>query len=138
LGDNFTPKSFPELKTYVEALPEDFEVFFELRHKDWFTPEWIVQLDELFSRRKVGFAITDTAGRRDCVHMHLTVPKAFIVFSATGDPELDKRRLDAWATRILDWKNKGLQSAGFFITGPEESATPELCGYFSEQMARKA
>ena len=26
----------------------------------------------------MGIVITDTAGRRDCAHMNLTIPKAFI------------------------------------------------------------
>lgn len=138
LGDNFTSKSFPELKAYLEAFPKDFEIFVELRHKDWWTPEWLGKLDELFHRNQVGFAMTDAAGRRDCVHMHLTVPKAFIVFSATDDLELDKKRLDQWALRLWDWKSKGLQSAGFFITGFVERRTPELCRYFSAQMAKTA
>jgi len=134
-GDNFTPKSFPELKAYLEAFPKDFEIFVELRNKDWWTTEWLAKLDDLFHSNHVGFAITDAAGRRDCVHMHLTVPKAFIRFASTDDIELDKKRLDQWALRLLDWKSKGLQSAGFFITGPAEYNTPQLCSYFSDQMA---
>jgi Uncharacterized conserved protein len=136
LGDNFSPKSFPELKAYLEAFPKDFEIFVELRNKDWWTPEWLEKLDDLFHRNHVGFAITDAAGRRDCVHMHLTLPKAFIRFSSTDDIELDKKRLDQWARRLQDWKSRGLQSAGFFITGPVENNTPELCSYFSEQMPK--
>ena len=135
LGENFTNKSFPELKAYLETFPKDFEIFVELRNKDWWTPEWLEKLDDLFYSNHVGFAITDAAGRRDCVHMHLTVPKAFIRFASTDDIELDKRRLDQWALRLQDWKKKGLQSAGFFITGFAEHNTPELCRYFSAQMA---
>jgi uncharacterized protein YecE (DUF72 family) len=131
LGDNFTPKSFPELKAYIEALPKDFEMFVELRNKDWWTPEWLGKLDQLFHSHHVGFTITDTPGRRDCVHMHLTVPKACIRFSSSEDIDLDKKRLNEWAGRIKDWKSKGLQSAGFFITGPDERLTPELCRYMT-------
>jgi uncharacterized protein YecE (DUF72 family) len=138
LGDNFSPKSFPELKAYLEAFPKDFQIFVELRNKDWWTTEWLAKLDDLFYNNHVGFAITDAAGRRDCVHMHLTIPKAFIRFASTDDTELDKRRLAQWALRLLDWKKKGLQSAGFFITGPVEYKTPELCRYFSVQMAKTA
>lgn len=36
LSDNYTPKSFPELKAYLEQLPKDVPVFVELRHKEWF------------------------------------------------------------------------------------------------------
>jgi uncharacterized protein YecE (DUF72 family) len=134
LGDNFTYKSYPELKAYVEAWPKKIQLFVELRHKEWFTPEWISKIDELFHTNKIGFAITDAPGRRDCVHMHVTYPKALVRFSASGDETLDKQRLDEWALRIQNWKNKGLQSAGFFITGPDEHLTPVLCKYFSSKM----
>ena len=135
LSDNFTSKSFPELYAYIEAFPKDVALFVELRSKDWWAPEWLGRLDELFHRNQVGFAITDAAGRRDCVHMHLTVPKAFIRFSGTDDMALDKKRLDAWASRLRDWRSRGLQSAAFFITGVTEHNTPELCRYFSAKMA---
>ena len=36
LSDNYTPKSFPELKAYLQKLPKDVPVFVELRHKEWF------------------------------------------------------------------------------------------------------
>lgn len=133
LGDNFSPKSFAELKAYVEVFPKDFEWFIELRNKEWYKPEWMSQLDELLSKHKVGFAVTDGAGRRDCVHMHLTTPKALIRFAATGDEPTDHKRLDEWADRMKQWKSKGLLSAGFFITGPEERLTPQLCQYFNSK-----
>jgi len=130
LGDNFTPTSFQHLKTYIESFPKDFECFVELRNKDWFEPEWLKQVDELFSKHNVGSAMTDAAGRRDCVHMHLTIPKTSIRFVATGDDKLDRKRLDDWADRIKAWKSKGLLSAGFFITGHEEDMTPDFIKYF--------
>src|SRR5882757_6054840 len=36
LGDNYTPKSFADMKIYLEHLPKDVPVFLEVRHKDWF------------------------------------------------------------------------------------------------------
>src|ERR1700712_5189758 len=47
LGDNFTPKSFPELKAYLEHLPTDVPVFLEVRHKDWFAVK--ENSDQLFN-----------------------------------------------------------------------------------------
>ncbi len=135
MGDNFTNKSFSELASFVETFPKDVQLFVELRHKDWWTPDWVSKLNELFHRNGVGFAMMDAAGRRDCVHMQLTVPKAFIRFAGTNDLALDQRRLAEWEGRLKDWKAKGLQSAGFFISDLEEGNTPELIRYFSAQMA---
>jgi uncharacterized protein YecE (DUF72 family) len=43
LGDNFSPKSFDNLKSYLEALPTDIPLFLEVRHKDWFKDQEIKQ-----------------------------------------------------------------------------------------------
>jgi hypothetical protein len=34
VGDNYTPKSFPDIKAYLQHLPTDVPVFVEVRHKD--------------------------------------------------------------------------------------------------------
>ena len=39
VGDNFTPKSLPDLRAYLEQLPKDVPVFLELRHKEWFADQ---------------------------------------------------------------------------------------------------
>jgi hypothetical protein len=65
--------------------------------------------------------------------MHLTTPRVLIRFVATGDEETDHKRLDDWAQRIKEWKSKGLLSAGFFVTGFDETMTPQLCEYFSSK-----
>src|ERR1700742_4457733 len=36
VGDNYTPKSFPDMKSYLEKLPKDVPVFVEVRHKEWY------------------------------------------------------------------------------------------------------
>lgn len=77
--------------------------------------------------------MTDAAGRRDCVHMQLTIPKPMIRFVACGDDQIDRKRLDAWADRIKDWKSKGLLSAEFFISGHEEDKTPDNIKYFQSK-----
>jgi uncharacterized protein YecE (DUF72 family) len=81
VGDNFTPKSLPELKAYLEKLPRDVQVFVEVRHKDWFAvPENRQALFAMLHELNIGAVITDAAGRRDVVHMELPTPHAFIRF----------------------------------------------------------
>ncbi|MFX7756133.1 DUF72 domain-containing protein, partial [Acinetobacter baumannii] len=68
-----------ELFTYLKSLPKDLQFFLEVRHPDWFLKDELA--NELYSFLKdnnIGIVITDTAGRRECAHMHLTVPKTFI------------------------------------------------------------
>src|ERR1700761_745524 len=70
VGDNFTPKSLPDLKAYLEQLPKDVPVFVELRHKEWFADkQHRGQVFNIFHDLNIGAVITDASGRRDVVHM---------------------------------------------------------------------
>ena len=103
----------------------------------WFSKEDIRQ--ELFSTLKqmnVGAAITDTADRRDCAHMYLTIPVTFIRFVGNSLHKTDFSRIDNWVTRIKDWLNTGIQEIFFFMHMHDEATSPELCVHLSEQLNR--
>ena len=138
LSDNYTPKSFPELKAYLEQLPKDIPVFVELRHKDWFAiPENSVQVFDLFRQLNIGAVITDASGRRDVVHMNLPTPHAFIRFVGNSLHPTDYTRVDEWVDRIKNWRDQGLQTVWFFMHQHDERYSPELADYVSEQLNKK-
>jgi len=116
LGDNFTPKSFPQLKAYLQELPPSIKVHVEVRHKDWFAiPANRDNLFGLLHELNIGTIISDTAGRRDCVHMELTTNETVIRFVGNNLDASDYTRLDAWVERLKIWKSQGLKTAWFFM-----------------------
>ncbi|TKC06129.1 DUF72 domain-containing protein [Pedobacter frigoris] len=136
LGDNFGPNNFEALETYLEKLPQDLEVFVELRHEEWFANKDIrTKLFEMLSKLKKGAAITDASGRRDCVHMELTIPEIFIRFVGNGKEfqDSDFARIDEWRVRIKSWLDKGLKKVYFFLHQHDEKDTPILANYTIEQ-----
>jgi len=138
VGDNYTPKSFPELKAYLEHLPKDVPVFVELRHKDWFAiPENSENVFNLFKQLNIGAVITDASGRRDVVHMNLPTPHAFIRFVGNSLDRTDYTRVDEWVDRIKQWRDTGLQTVWFFMHQHDERYSPELADYVSEQLNKK-
>jgi len=141
LSDNFGPKNFSVLKQYLEALPRDLNLFLEVRNEDWFTsPKDRKALFSLLADLKIGADITDASGRRDCVHMELPTPKAFIRFVGNGDKFLessDMRRVDDWVERLREWLDKGLQEIYFFLHQHDESDTPIIADYTIEQFNQK-
>lgn len=141
LSDNFGPKNFPVLKQYLEALPRDLNLFLEVRNEDWFTsPKDRKALFSLLADLKIGADITDASGRRDCVHMELPTPKAFIRFVGNGGKFLessDKKRVDDWVERLDEWLDKGLQEIYFFLHQHDESDTPIIADYTIEQFNQK-
>lgn len=104
LSEGYGPDRKEQLLVYLEKLPKDIRFFLEVRHRQWFAdPEIKNWLFTHLTRLSVGAVITDTAGRRDCVHQEITTPETFIRFVGNGLHPTDYARVDAWAVRISQW-----------------------------------
>jgi uncharacterized protein YecE (DUF72 family) len=135
VGDNFTPKSMPDLKAYLQGLPKDVPIFLELRHKEWYSvPDIRADIFNTLRDLNVGAVITDASGRRDVVHMELPTPHAFIRFVGNSLHPTDYTRVDEWVQRIKQWQQLGLKSVWFFMHQHDERYSPELADYVSEQL----
>ena len=135
VSETFSPKRKDELFTYLKSLPTDLQFFLEVRHPDWFAKEAI--LNELLVTLKemnMGIVITDTAGRRDCAHMNLTIPKAFIRYVGNSLHPSDYTRTDVWVDRMKYWLDKGLEELYFFMHMHDEATSPELTVYLVDKM----
>jgi len=129
IGDNFGPKNFPFLEEFVQQLLDDQRFFIELRHEGWFyDPFHRKAVFDLLARYQIGTVIADTPGRRDCVHMELTIPEAYIRFNGLGSDfrTFDYLRLDAWADRLKAWLHSGLEKVYFIVSQKDEVDTPAL------------
>ncbi len=138
VSDSFSPRRKEELFTYLSHLPKDLRFFLEVRHPDWFGRE--KDRDDLFSflhEQKIGAVITDTAGRRDCAHMYLTVPQAFIRFVGNSLHPSDYTRIDEWVARIKAWLSKGLKEIFFFMHMHDEATSPELTIYLVDKLNKE-
>jgi len=132
---NYPPKNFSDLEKYLKSLPKKPEVCLELRNKGWFSEIGIT--DELYTmlkRNKIGFVITDAAGRRDVIHMRLSTPTAFIRFVGNSLHPTDYTRIDDWALRIKKWLESGIQTVYFIMHMHNEKNSPELCAYTIKQI----
>ncbi|MES2776334.1 MAG: DUF72 domain-containing protein [Bacteroidota bacterium] len=135
VGESFSPKRKEELFDYLRSLPSDLQFFLEVRHPDWFGKEAI--REELFAKLKelnIGAVITDTAGRRDCAHMYLTIPKVFIRYTGNSLHPTDFTRIDEWIKRMKYWLGKGLEELYFFMHMHDEATSPELTVYLVDKM----
>ena len=138
LSDNFSPKSFSNLKTFLETLNPAIQVSVEVRNKNWFSDtEARKELFNLLSDLHIGTVISDTTGRRDCVHMELTTTDAFIRFVGNNLHPSDYIRMNEWVERIKLWADKGLKSVWFFMHQNDEKFVPQACTYFIEQLNSK-
>lgn len=129
-------KSLETIEEFLGDLPGDIDVFLELRHEDWYTSKqgYDPELYGYLRKHKRGIVITDAAGRRDCVHMHLSKPECFIRFVGNALHPTDYTRIDHWVKRIKKWMDEGLETCYFFMHQHEELHSPELIKYFIQQM----
>ena len=138
VSDTFSPKRKEELFTYLASLPKDLQFFLEVRHPDWFAKD--KDREDMFAflhDHNIGAVITDTAGRRDCAHMHLTIPKTFIRYVGNSLHPTDYTRIDVWIERMKYWLDKGMEELFFFMHMHDEATSPELTVYLVDKMNKE-
>ncbi len=134
MPDNFAPKFIDRLEGYLEKLPDQPSIALELRHTDWFNdPDVSSALYKILEKNNITLIITDSAGRRDCLHQRLTTKKAFIRFIGYDLHQTDYQRMDEWAFKIKEWIENGLEEVYFFLHQEQEKNTVVIAAY----MARK-
>ncbi len=138
VSDSFSPKRKGELFDYLSSLPKDLQFFMEVRHPEWFSNEAIrTELFTTLTQLNMGAVITDTAGRRDCAHMHVTVPKVFVRYVGNSLHPSDYTRCDAWVERMKQWMKQGMQEFYFFMHMHDEATSPELTVYLVDKMNKE-
>ena len=110
------------------------QFFLEVRNPEWFSKEESEKLVNTLSKLNVGYIITDTAGRRDCVHIYLTIPKAIVRFVGNSLDESDYIKIDMWVNRIKYWLDNGLEELYFFMHIIDEAYSPELSSYLIDRL----
>ncbi|MFY0483455.1 DUF72 domain-containing protein [Flavobacterium sp. PLA-1-15] len=134
LRDDFKPKDFDRIKTFVEEFPKGVPLGIEVRNSEWFdSKENQEACCNLLEKHNVANIIVDTAGRRDMLHMRLTSPVAFIRYVGANHPS-DIQRLDDWIPRIQKWKEEGLQKLYFFVHQNVEVESPLLAEHFIKKL----
>lgn len=134
LRDDFKPKDFDRVQRFVEVWPDDIQLAIELRHTDWFNDATVShQVYQLFEKYGVANVITDTAGRRDLLHMRLTSPVAFIRYVGANH-ESDYTRLNDWVERLKFWKDHGMEKLYFFVHQNMEKESPMLSAHFIKKI----
>lgn len=138
LSDQFSPARQVELLEFLASLPVGIQWMLELRHAAWFEQsQRMADFYRTLSDLKIGLVITDVAGRRDVCPMLVTVPRVLIRFVGNQGHPTDFTRIDAWANRLQQWYQSGLESTYFFLHLGNEELVPSFGIYvgrkFSEQ-----
>lgn len=134
MHNNFAPKDFDRVVSFVEYWPKDIPLAVEFRHTDWYNDKTVAEdLYQLLEVHNISNVIVDTAGRRDLMHMRLTNNNAFIRYVGANHKS-DYDRLDDWVERIAIWKEQGVGEVDFFVHQNIEKASPLLSAYFIKHL----
>lgn len=137
MPDNFGPKNWDILQAYLEEWPSGFPLALELRHKGWYDNSFnSEELYTLLEKQNITHIITDSAGRRDLLHMRLTTPTAFIRYNG-ANVDSDYTRLDDWFERLKLWIEEGIQNIYFFVHQNHEEASPLLSSYLIQRLNKE-
>ncbi len=133
LPPHFAPHHGDRLVDYLKQWPEEFEVAVEFRHPGWF--EGGAEAERVWdamAQLRIGSVISDTALRRDAVHMRMTAPFLLLRFGGYQGHPSDRHRLLEWCQRLAIWRDQGLQSVDLLVHQPDSEHTPETCRLFAE------
>lgn len=134
LNDNFAPKYFDRVSDFIDLWPNEYPLALEFRHTDWYNDESVAEeLYQLLEENNVANVITDTAGRRDLLHMRLTNEEAFIRYVGANQPS-DYDRIEDWVPRLKRWSEEGLQHIHFFVHQNDEQESPQLAAHFIRKL----
>lgn len=137
LHDNFKPANMERLVTAVEFWTKDIPLAIELRNTEWFNDASVANdVFALFEQHGVSNIITDTAGRRDLLHMRHTTKDVFVRYVGANH-ESDYTRLDDWLVRIKKWVDMGMENLYFFVHQNLEKESPVLSAYFITQLNKE-
>ena len=134
MHNNFAPKDFNRVVSFIEGWPKEIPLAVEFRHTDWYNdPTVSEELFQLLEGNNISNVIVDTAGRRDLMHMRLTNQTAFVRYVGANHTT-DYTRLDDWIERLKTWKTQGIKEIDFFIHQNIEKESPLLSAYFIKQL----
>lgn len=129
LPPHFAPKHAEAMWAYLKQWPRELQLSIEFRHPDWFAgpqPHW-----ERMSQLGIGAVISDTAGRRDALHMAVTASHVVVRFGGYEGHPIDQFRLGQWADWIAQSASLGVREYYLLVHEPDSIHTPQTCRNFT-------
>jgi uncharacterized protein YecE (DUF72 family) len=132
LPPSLSPKDGTVLRDFLDLVPKTLPTAIEFRHEDWFERGAVKErVVEFLRARDIPLVITDVAGRRDVAHGSLSVPRTLVRCQGYELHPTDFTRLEAWADRLAEWRDQGLEEAYFFLHQEKESLSLDTAAAFA-------
>ena len=83
----------------------------------------------------IGAVISETAGRRDALHMHITAPHVLVRFGGYEGDAIDAHRLKQWGQWVDAFEARGGNAFHLLVHEPDSIHTPATCGAFANWLS---
>ncbi len=130
MPDNFSMDRWVNLQKYIRDWPKEIALAVELRHPSYYEEAAQKEVAEYFRTHQVSWMMSDTAMRRDVLHMNATSTQLLVRFNAIHLTEIDDMRLIEWVDRIYDFWKMGVSQFNFFIHQDYSFQHPFLAARF--------
>jgi uncharacterized protein YecE (DUF72 family) len=138
LPPHFAPAHSEALLDYLAVWPRELHVAIEFRHPGWFAGGAAAEdVWAAMAALGIGTVISDTALRRDAVHMRRTADFLLVRYGGGDGHSSDAMRLAAWADRCAVWAENGCREIHFLVHQPDSVRTPTTCRDFIDACARR-
>ncbi len=124
------------LKQILEAAPLDFPLSVEFRHPSWFEagPQGGVAIKtrvlDFLEARQIGLVVSDVAGRRDVCHGSWSARSLIVRCQGYELVPSDFTRLEAWADRLSELRERGVREVHFFLHQENEGLALDMAEPF--------
>jgi uncharacterized protein YecE (DUF72 family) len=160
LPPSYSPANFADLENFLKSLPtQDYQIALEVRHADWFKPNYSDRLNQLLHSLGIGRVLLDSRPIYDLplgddidpalsipvqqerrkpnlpLQPVVTAPFSIVRFISHPDRDLNIRFWQEWETYVREWLAQGIQIY-FFMHCPIEERSPHNARYFQEMLEK--
>lgn len=153
LPPSYGPRGLDDLAAFLAGWPASVPLCVEVRHPDWFLPEWAQRLNDLLRFHGVGRVLLDTRSiydgpddpqcrserKKPAVPLQPVVTSDVVLIRYISHPERDRNLgyLAEWVEQVQQWLQQG-RTVYFFAHCPIEARSPSLARTFQHQLERAA
>jgi uncharacterized protein YecE (DUF72 family) len=149
----FGPAHLKQLETWLSFWPADVRLAVEVRHPAFFEQEQAATLNALLHQQEIARVVMDTRPMRAGpteeqdmlqarerkpdlpVYPAITTDFTFLRYIGHSSSEVNAPFLDAWATRLAQWLERGI-ALYLFCHCPQEVYSPDICYELYRRLAR--
>lgn len=153
LPPSYSPQYLSDLTEFLRICSQsNSSLALEVRHLDWFKPEYSDLLNDLLTQFNISRVLLDTRPIYNCpdnpqINSQRKKPKlplqkiitnniAFVRFISHPNSQYNESYLEQWAVNISDWLRQG-KTVYFFVHCPQEVHSPETAKYFQSLLMKK-